>query len=219
MNKLTEHNKEVLENYKKLIEDEHIDLSSPLLVSSDNEYLSSLKRKIMYIGQETNGWVNYKKGLSEITSKKLEEEYYNFLKNKTYKSPFWKFIKESLEQEEVASSIIWSNIFICGNKIGYGKPARHEKLLDMSKENLIFLNDFFNPEYTLFVCGPTSPYYVVVDSFLEYKDSSLLGRYPSKSSPVIYDDKNNIIWTYHPGYLRRKNLYEETKEKIKILIK
>lgn len=219
MNKLTEHNEEILEKYKKLIEDEYMDLSSPLLVSSNTEYLSGLKRKIMYIGQETNGWVNYKKGLGEIPSKKLEEEYYDFLKNKTYKSPFWKFIKECLENDVIDKEIIWSNIFICGNKIGYGKPARHEKLLDMSKENLVFLNDFFNPEYTIFVCGPTSPYYVVVDSFLKYKDSNLLGKYPSIDSPVIYDDKKNIIWTYHPEYLRRKDLYEETKEKVKKIIK
>lgn len=57
MNKLCDLNNYILEEYKHLPNRE--DLSIPLLISSNSIYTNNLERKVLYIGQETNCWMNY----------------------------------------------------------------------------------------------------------------------------------------------------------------
>ena len=56
MNKLNELNKYIYEEYKQLPNRE--ELSIPLLISSNDDYTNNLERRVLYIGQETNCWMN-----------------------------------------------------------------------------------------------------------------------------------------------------------------
>ena len=74
---LKSYNEELFDNYLKL--DNSEELSSPLLVSS-KRFLNNIKKNpIMFIGQETNGWVNYNKDNSSITVDEIENSYDDFL--------------------------------------------------------------------------------------------------------------------------------------------
>ncbi len=54
MNKLNEY---AYEEYKHLSNRD--ELSIPLLISSSDDYTNNLERIVLYIGQETNCWMNY----------------------------------------------------------------------------------------------------------------------------------------------------------------
>ena len=91
---LREHNIEILNSLRKTIED--YKLSNPLLVSSNKKYIENLKKqkRIMYIGQETNGW-ELKDNIDSI-----EECYLKFLYNGASNREFWRFLKLIRNKEE-----------------------------------------------------------------------------------------------------------------------
>jgi len=192
-------------------------LASPLLVSSDIDYLKNLKRKILYIGQETNGWYNYNH--DSIPSRTiLENLYLNLLKKDGHNTPFWLFIKECLElnKGELSENIIWTNTFICGKKDSIGHPNINDKINHLSLEYLTFLYDFFNPDYVIIVNGNNNPYYSLTIEFLKKIKSKLVDTYPNKNEPILVD--KNIIWTYHPKYQNILKVKNDNIEKIKKII-
>ena len=79
------------------------ELACPLLVSSNNQYLEKInesKQKILYIGQETNGWVNYDDN-NEFMVNEIEKVYYDFMMKSDYNKPFWQFIKSIIGKTRV----------------------------------------------------------------------------------------------------------------------
>lgn len=215
MENLKSFNKYILDEYNKL--ENHNELSSPLLISSDDNYIKNLKRKILYIGQETNCWVNYDFPENKIDLNVLEQTYFKFLKNGAANREFWKFYKQLLEiyDEELSNNIIWNNTFISGKREDIGAPQVTKDLSNLSLEYLLYIKDFFQPEYIIFVNGPKNPYYEQTIKFLKELRSNLVDSYPSMQQPVVMDYKNNIFWTYHPGFQNRIHIKEEVMDKIK----
>ena len=80
-------NKKTLDELEKYRE--KYKLSGPLLVNSESEFIDNINKQksIMYIGQETNGWVNSNNLLE------YEKTYKDFLYNCNYNSEFWRFAK------------------------------------------------------------------------------------------------------------------------------
>ena len=196
----------LLENVKEL--------SSPLLVSSNNEYLNNMKNsshRIFYIGQETNGWVNDYNNDSKIDVNLLEDIYLEVLKRKNNRE-FFRFLNNFSSMPY--DNVVWTNVLLAGKKYGVGYPKITDKLQELSLENLIFLYKYFKPDITLFVSGPNNPYYEIVKSFLEAINSKI-DNYPTITNPVINNKEKNIFWTYHPNYLNRAHL----KEKVLNIIK
>lgn len=204
--------------YNKYLSLDNINLlSSPLLVSS-KKYLENLSnKKIMYIGQETNRWVN--EGNEVIRSiNDIEDSYDYFLLDKcTSSTIFWQFIKNILDvnYNELHKNIIWTNTLLCGNRFEKGTPCTNDKLNNISLEYLLFLYDYFKPDYIINVSGNRNPYYNITTKFLNELGITL--DYPTKSNPVVI--KDNIIWTYHPLFLKRSKLENNVKDEIKRLIK
>lgn len=219
MNKLHEFNNYVLEEYNKIENRE--DLSLPLLITSDENYIDCLERRIMYIGQETNCWVNYNNPDYQITSSVLEQIYFNFIKNGAANREFWTYIMKILEipNSKLINNVIWNNTLVAGKRYEKGHPIVTKKLEDLSLEYLLFIKNFFNPEQIIFVNGPTLPYYDITIKFLKELKSSLVNNYPTKYNPLLTDEKHNIIWTYHPNYQQRQRVNEEIISKIKNKIK
>lgn len=210
---IKEKNLETFNKYLLLPHQE--ELSYPLLVNSN----LNLTNKTMYIGQETNCCINYKNGFKKDVNE-IEDYYYNFLLNNARNRDFWKFIKEVLLiNNNLTTEVIWSNIFISGKRYEYGLTPYYKELESISLEYNLFLYNYFKPKNTILVTGPKNPYYSNTINFLKETKSCLIDLYPTKNNPVLYDEKNNIIWTYHPGAQNRLGIKEKvlnfTKEKIK----
>lgn len=215
MNELKKQNNYILNQYYNLPNKEQ--LSIPLLVSSSEKYTNNLNRKILYIGQETNGWLNYKDEFFMPDLDYIETAYFNFLKNGANNKEFWMFIRKCLDipKEELSKNIIWNNSIITSKRIGIGTPDIDDNLKSISIKYLKFLHNYFKPECTIFVNGPRNPYYSITNNLLKDFDSSLIDKWPTKEKPVLFDDKNKIIWTYHPNYLNKSHLKNDTICKIK----
>ena len=215
MNNLRLLNENIYEQYKNLNNIE--ELSSPLLVSS-KRYLENIKEHpIMYIGQETNEWVN-EDDIALHSIDDIENNYDSFLIDyKTSKSIYWQFIKDilSTDYDNLHKDIVWINTLLCGKRYGKGHPIVNEELKKLSLNYLLFLYDYFDSKYVINVSGPNNPYYDITDKFL--KEIGISMDYPSSNNPIII--KDNYIWTYHPMYLRQSKNEEYVKEKIKELTK
>ena len=134
---LSSFNQRLFEQYNLL--EKIKELSSPLLVSSNNEYLNNVKNtnyKIFYIGQETNGWVNDYNCDSKIDVNLLENIYLEVLKRKNNREIF-RFLNNF--SSEPYKNVIWTNALLVGKKYGVGHPNITDKL-----QNLIFLYKYLN---------------------------------------------------------------------------
>lgn len=188
--------------------------SCPLLVSSDPKYLDNVidnDKSIMYIGQETNTWINSKK--DEIGIDEIEYWYYRFMvEEKGNNKEFWRFIKEinNCDMEH----LIWSNALVAGSKKEKGTPNYVDEIKELSVSNLTYLYEYFKPNITLIVAGPRNPYYEVINEFLSNINSSI-EKYPSGGNLVISDNDKNIHWTYHPNYLQRIHEFNNVNKMLK----
>lgn len=201
---LREHNIRILNELKDTIIKK--ELSSPLLVSSNEDYINNLKNvsNIFYIGQETNGWIHS----NDVET--LEKGYLNFLLNNNYYKEYWKFINlVRKDSSKCFSNVLWSNTLICGKKDAIGTPKINDVLLSISLENLKYLYDLIKPKMTLIVSGPCNPYYEIITEFLKYINSSINGLYPNTREMIISDVDKNIHYTYHPNYLKRRGKFLE----------
>ena len=209
---LKEFNYNLIEKYNTI--ENVTELSSPLLVSTNKTYLNNIKNsnnRILYIGQETNGWVN-DGDYSVITQELIENTYLDVIKRKN-SNEFFKFLNNFSANN--FHDVIWSNTLIAGKKYGKGHPVITDKLQELSLENLIFLYKYFRPHITLFVSGPCNPYYEIIKEFLNTINSKI-DTYPKNDNPVILDSDKNIFWTYHPNYLNRSHLKQMVLKNIKI---
>lgn len=219
MNKLYEFNKYVFEKYQNL---EYKDsLACPLLVTSNPEFINNLESKILYIGQENNGWVNYDDNGNNYNQQIIENRYFDFLKKGAVNTEFWLFIKKVLDvsDDELIKKIIWNNTLISGKRYEAGPPECDSMLKDLSLENLLFLYEYFKPEYTILVNGPNNPYYDITIKFLKEIKSGLQASYPKLNNPMLIDENRKIIWTYHPNYQKRKSLHHEIIPNMRNIIK
>lgn len=209
MNELREFNKELINKYNNLKSRQ--DLSFPLLVSSNEKYLEELKfhKKVLYIGQETNCWLNYHSDDIQPQVQEVEDAYYNFLSKKCATNrDFWTFIRNCLDidRSELSKNVIWSNLFVAGKRTNIGAPNYTDDLAMLSLENLMFLYEYLKPKSIVLVGGPSNPYYKLAINFLKQLKSNLINSYPTLNNPLLIDEDKNIFWTYHPNYQNKKNI-------------
>ena len=222
MNPLREFNIELVDKYNNISKSE--DLALPLIVSSNQTYIDTLKeyKNILYIGQETNCWVNYHDKDMLANAQLLEDAYLNFLSKRCATNrDFWTFIRSCLDinKEQLSQNIIWSNLFLAGKRTEMGAPNYIDELASISIENLCFLYEYFKPNGIVIVGGPCNPYYKLTIDFLTRLKSNLVNTYPTINNPLLIDDVNNIFWTYHPNYQNKRNMkvkiIEEIRERLK----
>ncbi len=207
MNNIRTYNLELLAKVNEL---QHSSLfSCPLLVSSKEEYINNVKENsnsIMYIGQETNTWLNSSK--DNIALDYIEYWYYRFLvEEKGNNKEFWRYIKKI--NDEDMDHVIWTNALVLGSRKEKGTPTHYNEIKELSINNLIYLYEYFKPNMTLIVAGSKNPYYEIITKFLNTIDSSI-EKYPSRGNLIVSDEEKNIHWTYHPNYLQRIHEFENT---------
>ena len=146
MDTLKEFNKKIYDRYM-LCDNKEV-LSSPNLVSSQRIENMVKPNPILYIGQETNEWVNYNKEITDITLDDIEKRYDEFLIDYgTTKTKFWLYISKILDVDcsQLYKNMIWSNTYLFGNRYSKGTASLNEEEYNMSIENLTFLYKYFNP--------------------------------------------------------------------------
>ena len=195
---LHEYNKYIFDKYNELACKE--ELSKPLLVSP----ALTGKKEVLYIGKETNTWYD------EVDLLKLEQKYYDFMKNNARNRDFWKFIKRMYNIDQV----VWNNVFICGKKDTLGLTPYYADIYQMSIEYLVYLYNYYKPAKTIITAGPNNPYYQVIEDFCKQVNSNLVGMYPTTNNPIVTDEQLGIYYTYHPKYLKMIKKTDEVISKI-----
>lgn len=216
MNNLGVMNEKIYNKYKSFNDE---DLACPNLVSSKKINDIICKHPIMYIGQETNGWVNYYNDDASLSD--IEDAYDNFMIDYcTSKTTFWRFLKKCIEEDynNFYKSIVWCNTLVMGKKYGKGSPKLTEEMINLSLEYLLFLYEYFEPSYIIDVSGNCNPYYSITKKFLNKIDSKI-ENYPTKENCVVMNDEKNIMWTYHPLKLSYMKKFDEASNIIKENIK
>lgn len=174
-------------------------MHGPFLISPNSKFSSS-KVRVIFIGQETNGWSSK----SDIADQM--ETYSNFnLGEKYYSSPFWNVIRKfesSLIGDTYSSSWLNINRYDQNNK----KPSNENlKILGKLDDLLLSELQILTPNITIFLTGHSYDRRIIslldakkkvvegVNSktICEYESSSITGR---------------VFRTYHPNYLRRSRL-------------
>ncbi len=224
-------NDELLELYtRKLSSIEDIDVQlknlcitdyvGPLLLYCwEDIYLVKSNCKILFIGQETNGWQNFR--INNIDAIKcMINEYKIFELAKKKQSIFWQAIKTINHgvNGNQRLNFIWSNI----SKYGKNKKGRvSTKVSFLENEKLKILLDeieILKPDAIVFLTGPS--YDNDILSKIGPVKFISCSKYTTRQLARLENTKlpYKTFRTYHPTYLRRAKLESIIKE-IVLLIK
>ncbi len=190
------------------------DYANPLLMQCwEKEYLSS-KYKVLFLGQETNGWNDEDDLDKETLEKSIMQLYVDFrlaLNPPPHwvrsKSSFWRYVRDvnrELNGEDKEVNFLWSNVLKFGRREGIGKP--NEKVLNAEKKYFNVLQEEINiikPDVVIFFSGPNYDNHIRerVDGVVFEKCSDYSERKLSRlSHPLL---PKHSFRTYHPGYLQR----------------
>lgn len=194
-------------------------LANPLLLHiEDEEKYKAAEIKIMFFGQETNGWEG------ELGSKRIDElveTYSSFLK-KSYSGQFWNAVRDYVRTTKETNpdkniEFIWNNTLKFGKAEGKGAPDQN--LINIQKEVFPVISEeikILKPNQIIFFTGPN------YDNYLKNEwDEMLLGKvknYDERQLALI-KHKNlpiNTFRTYHPNFLYRqgKQFFSDIKETI-----
>ena len=191
--------------------------------------------KVLFVGQETNGWGNYSN--FDGTDKALiksQEFVAEFTKNniairdkhlkiqdcKGYDPHiFWQFVRNVYDKTGNGIHIIWTELdkiqYYCGNKY-YKLWAEDENLLNSPVENgktlLLLEIETIKPDYIVFLTGPK--YSQSMGTALDRMD--IKDHIPTFDDPIVCFDLfgTPCLWTYHPSTLRCKKMWDYALNKI-----
>jgi hypothetical protein len=182
--------------------------AGPLLMYCWDEEYEKAKTKILFVGQETNGWNENLPPINDDNILKTIEAYKNFELGMHNKTPFiqalWKLNK--LVNKDENRSFLWTNI----NKFGVsGKGRAVESLLEIEKRHfMVFIDELkiCKPDAVIFLCGYR------YDSEIENKLGSTqfikCSEYPERYLSRVSNEylPYNSYRTYHPAFLRRDGM-------------
>lgn len=211
----------------KFNEDELLVLSAPFLIKVPNAYTKS-KKRVLYIGKETNIWWGKLKYYIEI------EDSINILKkryavefeggkvpsskdvsvNKSYEAKTWKnnafFSKFTfLENEIDDSTILWTNLLkVDSGEQGYSKNSiNDERVRNLSKEILIKEIEILKPDAIIFVTATSTNLAKYDTAIKDTFNNSFTHSKVIKSKEFWIFEYNGIkcYRTLHPLSYRYKN--------------
>lgn len=193
--------------------------AGPLFMHCQEEEYLSAKKKILIVGQETNGWYDgYLTNKTELD--KCLTLYENFALGKNYSSFFWSYAHELVAEINgfCDQNFLWTNINKFGRDDAPGKPDARVLEEENSKLN-IFAEEIkiVQPDICIFFTGPN------YDGDIKAKlpdvsfekcselDARALARVVSSVLPAT------SFRTYHPGFLNRGNwgIWETVKKIIR----
>ena len=199
-------------------------MCGPFVIEPTPQFSSS-PRRVLFVGQETNGWYTVEDILRP--QKGLEEAllwYREFAladNHPAARSPFWTF------HRKVAAglgldwrAILWSNLIRfdgtalpngCGSLVDHPCEAA---LLDLQRGVLSYEIDSLRADTVIFLTGPN--YDHVIRSEFGDAEFSAVGQDSVRllSQVKSHSRRTRMIRTYHPAYLRRAGLFDRVAEEV-----
>lgn len=179
--------------------------SAPLLLSTSEAYREASPR-LLFVGQETNGW-------SQPTStgdpiEELIERYEAFRFGEKFRnSPFWRAvhgIREDVNPGSSDASILWSNL----GKVDVDSDLPPEEMLDSLLQADILPREIevTEPDAVVFFTGPTSEYDTVLRrTFDGVELSEVEPNLHEVSHPGLPERSYR---TYHPNFLQQDSQWD-----------
>ncbi|WP_022954225.1 hypothetical protein [Leucothrix mucor] len=171
----------------------------PFLISPNDKFSTS-KVRVVFIGQETNGW-SCKKDISNQM-----ETYSKFnLGEKYVSSPFWNVIRKfekSIIGETHSSSWLNINRYDENSK----KPSNENRELLSGLDTLLLSElKILKPDVTIFLTGHSYDSRII--PLLSAQKTSI-GEFDQKQVCEMITNSigGRVFRTYHPNYLRRSGL-------------
>jgi hypothetical protein len=196
-----------LESWRKLQQSNH-GISIPMFLKSAPAYFAA-KPRVLFVGQETHGWMTDCKVEVEEPSVQQIMDFYvgtkRWLHQNYRHSPYWNAVRHitaGLKINDPSDSYLVSNIFPCD----VDKKQAPPELLQTFKQwgLLAGETEILEPEWIIFFCGP-----VYSESLGEYFREGL-SRSVAKADPLIEFQPSGQSWrglvTYHPNALQRLKL-------------
>lgn len=194
-------------------------ISSPFFTGICDKYIAS-KKRIMIVGQQTNGWKIYKHDSCLQDSQQWTIDYLNrqldYESNGEFKknnSPFWSFFKDFSHENIIPC---WNNIDKAQRNIkGESQPLTEEieialnHVLPLSKKTLFQREvEITKPNAVVFITGPS--YQKTMETAMELNNNALTNFLPRVKQPCIdITDPAHLgipaFWTYHPNYIKLSN--------------
>jgi hypothetical protein len=163
----------VLDNREVVEAIQNQEISSPLFIDVNAPQSNYINRpfKVLYVGQENNGWFNLnqrkKVGLEKISDLnkyliELKSLYFEFNIGEQYNKPIFIFLDiliesiQNYKQGEESTGFLWTNLIRHSGKFNEGKiPDKFEDKL-MYDNNFIFRKEMeiLDPNAVIFVTGP-----------------------------------------------------------------
>jgi hypothetical protein len=196
------------------------DYDGPFLMSPPCEDYRNSKKRLLVVGQETNGWVGERRanGLDDIHKNMQVYKDFDFGGARFKNSNFFRYMTYSAEQITDKNIFMWTNVLKFGKKSGRGTPS--EKVIAAERKFFNVLIDeikIIDPTCVLFVSGPNYDSRIqkmIPDAeFLEVEGFGIrqIAKIKSVHLPMV------SYRIYHPGYgNRKKDLYKRTIDIVRL---
>lgn len=188
------------------------DLAGPILISPNDLYFKQ-KKRLMIVGQQTNGWSYY---VDDI-DKQLENYQWFNLGKTYYASPFWNItrkVETALGNEEY--SCVWTNI----NKFDLDANRPFDDYeTEISKLDSLLINEIkiLKPDICIFFTGPSFDYRIKT-IFKNVSFERVEGWDINQVCKLKHSQLPEFTYrTHHPKSLRIRHLEDKFIELIKEL--
>jgi len=201
--------------FKPILEDDEAIVSptSPLFICVDEKNYEKSDLKVMFFGQETNGWIekdNYYGGIDD-NIKSFMDGYYDFW----YNGRCWKHggqffngvkrMQKMFEEKFFDKRIhyIWNNVIKIGKSEGIGRPPKF--IYDIENNHFSVLREelkILKPDILIFFTGPY--YDNVINEKLGNVEFIAIKPFSEKQlAEILIPEVKFAARTYHPNYLWR----------------
>lgn len=185
--------------------------TSPLLINLKDEIKwEQSDIRLMFFGQETNGWGgNFNGDLEYVID--IYKDFFNSDYCWSYGGQFWNgisrfivLLKEKYPSKSI--SIVWNNLVKIGISNDKGFPPDY--IYEIERESFSVIQgeiDILHPNMILFLSGPNYDK-VVRDNFGNLNYSIINGFSTRQLARLDLKNVENVFRTYHPNFLWRNNI-------------
>lgn len=184
----------------------NINSALPYLIYVPEDY-ESAKFRVMFCGQETQGWGGEFYGMTHVDIDQLRGIYNGFVNMRQgYNSPFWNF-QRRITKQFPSVGFIRNNIVKIGKKYD---PGCDEVIYDLTKQYFnVFKEELriLRPDLILFLSGSNTYDNKLRDLLGNFTISSLSNKI--KFERLIFEDSSlpNCIRINHPRVIQQERKY------------
>lgn len=131
--------------------------SYPILMKAFSDYEKS-KRKVLYVGKETYGWIDTMNNSENLTADYLMDSYQEFEFAKDYhsrNSPFWRFVRtchNRINGDNLPNGLLWTNFSKCDSN-GTTPDCELQKMNDKGFDLILDEIKITKPDIVIFITG------------------------------------------------------------------